>query len=76
MNFQVKHTTILSKNDKFSNKSKKENILDNNHTNNKNNNWKVLGKPYSQLVFVSVSKIFFIFYLSQLNIVLKYSIIH
>ena len=36
-------------------KTKTENYIDKKRIIDKNNNWKVLGKPYNQFVFVSVS---------------------
>ena len=63
INTQKKHTEIVSKSDKSTFKTKKENIMDYNRKNDKNNDWKLLGKPYSQFVFVSVSKLFTMFIL-------------
>ena len=42
--------------DKTAFQTKKESIQIDKHTSVKNNNWNVLGKPYCQLVFVSVRK--------------------
>ena len=44
--------------DKSAFQTKKKSIQIDKHTSVKNNNWNILGKPYCQLVFVSVGKKF------------------
>ena len=56
VNTQKKSSAIVSKSDKSTFETKNKNILEFNRTNDKNNNWKVLGSQYNQFVFVSVSK--------------------
>ena len=65
VNTQKKSNAIVSKSDKSTFETKNKNTLEFNRTNDKNNNWRVLGSQYNQFVFVSVRKNLIMFYLHR-----------